>query len=422
MIGLSCYILADTYFIATKMGSNGLTSLNLAIAIYSFIHGLGLMIGIGSATKFSICRSQGQTEKANETFTSAVILGIACGAVLVVTGIVGAEKLACILGARGEIVPMTTVYLRTILCFSPCFLLNNVFLAFVRNDKAPQLAMVGMVAGSLANIVMDYLFIFPMDLGMFGAALATGAAPVISLCILSLHKIKKRNQFHFCRKLVSAAEMIQCCMLGISAFLNEISSGVVLIVFNLLILRLEGNVGVAAYGIVVNLALVAISVFTGISQGMQPMVSRFYGSGQTEKARKIYQYATVLSIFFGVLFVLITFGYAEPLVAVFNSEGDQSMAEMAREGLRIYFTGFLFVGVNIVTASYLAAVEKAGKSFQISIFRGTIGILVFALILSSLFQMRGVWLAFPCTEAATVVLSCLNMRRGSARGRQKIEK
>ena len=395
MIGLSCYILADTYFIAAKMGSQGLTSLNLAISMYSFINGLGLMIGIGAATRFGIYRSQSRQKEADETFTSAVFFG-------------GGD---C--GARGEILPMTTVYLRTILCFSPCFLLNNIFLAFVRNDKAPQLAMAGMLLGSLANIVMDYIFIFPMDLGMFGAAFATGTAPVVSMIVLLLHKIKKKNHFHLSRVLVPVKQMIHFCSLGVSALINEISSGIVLIVFNLLILRLEGDMGVAAYGIVANLALVAVSIFTGISQGVQPMISRFHGKKDKKGAWQVYKYGIIVSVGFGILLLLCVLFFTPQLVEVFNSEHDPMLARMAEEGLHLYFIGFLFVGVNIITAAYLAAIEEAAKSFRISIFRGMIGILFLALGLSAVFQMKGIWIAFPCTEAAALFLSwnCIRKER-----------
>lgn len=402
MIGLSCYILADTYFIAAKMGSQGLTSLNLAISIYSFIHGLGLMIGIGAATRFGIYRSQSKEKEADEIFTSAVFLGVIAGIIFLLVGVFGAKHLAFLLGARGEILPMTTIYLRTILCFAPCFLLNNIFLAFVRNDKAPQLAMAGMLFGSLANIVMDYIFIFPLNMGMFGAAFATGTAPVVSMIVLLIHKMKKKNHFHFCKVLVPVKQMIYFCSLGVSALINEISSGIVLIVFNLLILKFEGDLGVAAYGVVANLALVAVSIFTGISQGAQPMISRYYGKEDTKGAWKVYQYGIIVSVCFGVFLFLSVLFFAPQLVQIFNSEQNPNLARMAEEGLRLYFIGFLFVGVNIITASYLAAIEQAAKSFRISIFRGMIGILIFALGLSALFQMKGIWIAFPCTEAAAL--------------------
>lgn len=243
MLGLSCYILADTYFVSNRMGTNGLAALNLAIAVYSLIHGTGLMIGIGGATRYTISRSQGKTRRASEAFWDSLVLGMAAAAFFMAAGVFGAEFFAKLLGANEEILPLTAVYLRTILCFSPCFILNNIVLAFVRNDGSPRLSMTGMICGSLGNIVLDYIFMYPLGWGMFGAAFATGLAPVISLSILSTFFIKKRNHFHLIIHRVRFGTVRDLCGLGNSAFINEVSSAVVLIVFNLLILRISGNVG-----------------------------------------------------------------------------------------------------------------------------------------------------------------------------------
>lgn len=270
MLGLSCYILADTFFISKRLGADGLTALNLAISVYSIINGLGLMLGIGGATRFAICRAQNETQKGNQVFTASAAAGITVGLVLLLVGAVGSDAVAKVLGAEGVIQEMTGSYLKTILGFAPFFIMNNILIAFVRNDGSPRLSMAAMLTGSFSNIVLDYVFLFPLNMGIFGAALATGFAPVISLVLLSLHFIRRKNQFTWSfgfNMRAFARQVSDICSLGISAFINELSSAVVLIVFNLLILRLAGNTGVAAYGIVANLALVAVSVFTGISQG-----------------------------------------------------------------------------------------------------------------------------------------------------------
>ena len=277
MIGLSCYILADTFFVSKGMGADGLTALNLAISIYSFIHGTGLMIGIGGATRFGILRSQGEEKKADRIFSQSVFIGLFLGTAYVFIGVFASGVLSHILGADQVTFQMTSVYLKTILCFSPAFILNNVMIAFVRNDRNPKLSMAAMLTGSISNIILDYVFIFPLDMGMFGAAFATGLAPVISIFILLLHVFKKKNGFHLCRFKLSVKKSVDIVSLGLSAFINEFASGIVLIIFNLVILGIAGNTGVAAYGIVANLSLVAASVFTGIGQGLQPIVSASYG-------------------------------------------------------------------------------------------------------------------------------------------------
>lgn len=169
MLGLSCYILADTYFVSRGLGTNGLAALNLAIPVYSFLHGSGLMIGMGGGAKYSIQKSLKTKKDAYQTFSNAIMLAAAAAAVFCVLGTFFASPIVFLLGADAEIDQMAVSYLQTVLNFAPAFLLNNVLLCFVRNDGAPQLSMAAMIGGSLANIVLDYVFIFPCDMGMFGA-------------------------------------------------------------------------------------------------------------------------------------------------------------------------------------------------------------------------------------------------------------
>lgn len=180
MIGISCYILADTFFVAKGTGSLGLAALNIAIPAYNLMNGLGLMVGVGGATHYSLCRAQGDAVEADRTFTHTLLLGLCIALLFVLTGTFGVVPLSRLLGANAETLDMTAVYLRLLLCFAPFFVTNNVMIAFVRNDGEPGRAMAGMIAGSLFNIVFDWVFIFPCGLGMFGAALATGASPLVS--------------------------------------------------------------------------------------------------------------------------------------------------------------------------------------------------------------------------------------------------
>ncbi len=191
MIGLSCYILADTFFVSNGLGANGLTALNLAIPIYSFIHGSGLMSGMGGATKYSIYRGQKEYRNADKTFSNTIYIMFTLAVIFMLTGIFFSEKLVILLGADKDVFLMTKTYLQVILLFAPAFMANDTLICFVRNDGNPKLSMIGMLTGSFANIILDYIFIFPLNMGIFGAVLAAGLAPVISLFILSKHWLTK---------------------------------------------------------------------------------------------------------------------------------------------------------------------------------------------------------------------------------------
>lgn len=167
MIGLSCYILADTFFVSKGLGANGLTALNLAIPIYSFINGSGLMLGMGGATKYSILKSQDKTRDANRAFTNTVLFTLGLALVFFAIGVFLSGAITRLLGADDIVYQMSKTYLQVILLFAPMFMLNNVLLCFVRNDGAPQLSMLAMIGGSLSNIILDYIFIFPCNMGIF---------------------------------------------------------------------------------------------------------------------------------------------------------------------------------------------------------------------------------------------------------------
>lgn len=410
MIGISCYILADTYFIANRMGADGLAGLNLAIAVYGIISATGLMLGVGGATRYTILMARGKEKEAGNVFTLSVLMGALAGILLLLAGLFFTPQIVWFLGGRGSIVELTIVYLRTMLLFSPCFIINNTLNAFVRNDNAPQLAMGAMLAGSISNIVMDYVFMYPFNMGMFGAALASGTSPIISILLLMLHFVKKDTKLRFkLKELAGKGRWVlknakRVCSLGFAALLNELSSGIVLFTFNLLIIGLVGNVGVAAYGIVANIALVSVAVFTGIAQGAQPLISDCYGRGEKENAHRVFMYAVGTAFVLSVLQVAVTWGFTDGLVAVFNSEGNKELAGIAYKGLRLYYLGFFAAGINIVAAACLASVERAKEALIIAGFRGFAGILIFALILSWLFGLTGIWMSFLATEAVTLIL------------------
>ena len=260
-------------------------------------------------------------------------------------------------------------------------------------------------------IALDYLFMFPFSMGMSGAAIATGLAPVISMGVLSLHLFSKKSTLSILRCRWSLREAISILSPGVSSFITELSSGIVLMVFNLVILSLAGNTGVAAYGIVANLALVVTAVFTGIAQGLQPLASRSYGAGDGNALKLVFRYGAMLSIVLSVCIYAGANTYWQGIIAIFNSEGSQDLVPIARRGIQLYFAGFLFAGVNIVSAAFLSAVVETGKAFCISIVRGCLAIIPLAFLLPGIWGMDGVWLSFVLAEAAACVVSAAGIMR-----------
>lgn len=414
LLGTSCYILADTYFIAQAAGTDGVTLLNLCLPIYNLIFAFGSMIGLGAATRYAILRAQGDA-RAHRYFSNAIFSVCILAVPFMLVGIFRPDGLLRLMGGDADIVALGMNYARIFLMFTPFFMCNYVVASFVRNDGDPSLAMVATLSGSLFNVVFDYIFIFPMGLGLPGAALATAISPILSIAVCSAHFIKKSNTITFVRKAPSVRLLAQSCQLGISGFVGELSSGVTTTVFNLLLLRLAGNVAVAAYGVVANFALVATAIFNGVAQGAQPLVSQCYGKNEMAGARKLLLLGCGTALGLAALLYGVVFGYTDALTALFNSENSALMAEFAHSGMRIYFVGYFFAGCNIVAAGYLGAVNRPAEASITSLCRGMVAIVVCSLVLSALFGMNGVWAAFPVSEAITLSLTVFLLKRKAGR-------
>ena len=414
LLGTSCYILADTYFIAQAAGTDGVTLLNLCLPIYNLIFAFGSMIGLGAATRYAILRAQGDAQ-AQRYFSNAIFSVCILAVPFMLVGIFRPDGLLRLMGGDADIVALGMNYARIFLMFTPFFMCNYVVASFVRNDGDPSLAMVATLSGSLFNVVFDYIFIFPLGLGLPGAALATAISPILSIAVCSAHFIKKSNTITFVRKAPSVRLLAQSCQLGISGFVGELSSGVTTTVFNFLLLRLAGNVAVAAYGVVANFALVATAIFNGVAQGAQPLVSQCYGKNEMAGARKLLLLGCGTALGLAALLYGVVFGYTDALTALFNSENSALMAEFAHSGMRIYFVGYFFAGCNIVAAGYLGAVNRPAEASITSLCRGMAAIVVCSLVLSALFGMNGVWAAFPVSEAITLALTVFLLKRKAGR-------
>lgn len=407
MLGLSCYILADTFFVAKGLLADGLAALNLAIPVYSFIHGTGLMLGMGGATRYSVLKSQRRDGEADKIFTNVLLLSAGFAVLFVLTGVFLSEPLTAALGANAGIFEMTNIYLRVLLLFSPAFLLSDVLICFVRNDGNPKLAMTGMLCGSFFNIIMDYVLIFPMRMGIFGAVLATGVSPVVSIAFLSRHLICRKKRFHAVRTGPSLRTAGTIFALGLPSLITELASGVVMIVFNAILLRLQGNTGVAAYGVIANLALVLTAVYTGIAQGIQPLLSTAHGRGDTQRSKRLLRYAIVAMAGLSAAVYLCIFCFADPIVRIFNSGNNTQLQSLAVTGMKIYFSGGIFAGFNIILSVFFTSAEKAVPAHILSLLRGFAIIIATALLLAQLFGLCGVWISFPVTEILSAILGLL---------------
>ena len=383
------------YFIANGVGEIGLSALNLALPMYCLINGLGLMIGIGGGTRYSLLKVNSNRTSQNIIFSNALYFMLILAIIFVVLGLSASTSLANLLGANQD----TTIYTATYL-----------LIGFVRNDDNPRLAMMGMLIGSLTNVVLDYIFIFPFGLGMFGAALATGVAPVISISIMSPYVIKKAN-FKFLKTKLCLNHCKDIFLLGLSALIGELATGIVMLLFNFTLLKYSGNIGVAAYGIIANIAFVIVSMFTGVAQGIQPIISKNLSFKEYRNVNLAYHYGLWTVIIFAVIVYLSSYFAAAQIVALFNSSSNPELLDLAVRGIHIYFGGFIFAGVNMISATFFSASDKPRQAFIISSLRGFILIAPVIFILSTIFKVDGVWLTYVVTEVITSIITIILKRK-----------
>lgn len=400
----SCYTLADTFFVSASLGADGLTALNLAFPVFCLLNGTGLMIGMGGGTRYAIARSRGDTENTDRIFTNAVYMVTCFAALFVLVGLFLSGVLVKALGADSTVFPMTNTYLKVMLLFAPAFLTNNLLQCFVRNDGKPSLSMTAMISGSLSNVILDYVFIFPLHMGIFGAILATGLAPVISIAVLSPYLIRKKNGFHFVKSVPDKNKTLEITASGIPPFVTELSSGIVMFLFNFIILRLEGNVGVAAFGVITVISLVVVAVYTGLSQGIQPIISTHHGMGNREGVKIILRCAFVTVILLSSMIYTVIFFGASQLALIFNSERNEVLQILAVAGLKLYFLACPFIGFNIVTATYFTSTERPRPAQILSFLRGLFVLGPTAFLFSVVLKMTGVWLAYPISECIVAMV------------------
>ena len=410
MLGVSFYVLGDTMIVGRGIGSVGLAALNISIPMINVFNGLGLLFGIGASTAISISRGRGEERQVNNIFTISIILSIILGLVLTTIRIFFLDELCMILGASSDTFQMSRDYLGVIMSFSVLFLLNYTMTVLVRNDGDPNLAMWGMLTGSIVNVVLDYVFIFIFNWGMWGAALATSISPIVGLLILSVHFIKKKNHMTFGKIKIRYSILKRILSNGFASFIVELSAGIVIFIFNRVIIDIMGDLGVSAYSIIANLSLIATAIFTGVGQAIQPIVSVNFGALKMERVYEAGKLAIFTSLALGIVFYISGLLFPEQLVKIF-SKGDKALLDITVVGIKIYFTSFILMGVNIVMTTYLQSKEYSKVSMYISLFRGVVFTMVLLLILSRSFGMIGVWMTLPIAELMTLVLSVILFKK-----------
>lgn len=403
MLATSVNILCDTIFISQGVGKEGLSALGIAIPIYNVYNAVSLLIGMGGATLYSINMGKKQKEKANQIFSTSIFVAIIIGLSISIFGFIFSRNVAILFGASEEILGLSNEYLKIILLSGINFILSGVLQAFIRNDGAPKLSMVAGVTGNMFNVVFDYVFIFVFDMGMRGAAIATAIAPMVTLIIIATKFIKKTGHLSFKYNLIKIQHIAQVFKVGISSSFIEVSGAIVIILFNYILIDMIGEIGVAAYSIISNIALIGVAILSGISQAIQPIVSVNFGADHYDRVIKTRKAAIYIALAFGVAFFLVGNIFTKEVISFFNNS-DLKLIEITARGMRVYFVAFIFIGINMVNISFFQAINHARISNTMSIIKSFALVLLNLCILPKIFGINGLWSTIPVAEFITLVI------------------
>lgn len=402
-IGMSCYIFADTLFISQGVGPRGLAALNIVIPGYSLISATGIMLGLGGSICYSRYKARNSRKKMREIFTFTLVLSFIISLIYMLFGGVFSSFFVKILGANFEIFDIANIYFKIIYIFSPLFIFSTVLNFFVKNDGNPKLSMIAMLVGTLTNVVLDYILIFPFKLGMLGAVLATCIAPLVSIFILLFH-FKNETNLKISKRLFGL-RMMMIIVSGFAMFVTEICGGVVVLMFNMIMLNLSGNIGVASFGIIANLAIITTALYNGIVQGVQPLITKYYALNDNENLKKVEKYTNVLIAVISIIIYLIFYIFNNEIIGIFNDYENEKLQSIASLGLKIYFISIFAVGFNLFNQVKLICIKKVKLAQIISILRGVAVLMPKTAILVYLWEVVGVFLSVPITEILIFILT-----------------
>lgn len=395
----------DGFFIGNAVGSHGLAGITLAYPPYLVIIGAGIIIGIGSSSLIALRLGEGNAREALEIIHNAVPLCILAGAIFTAGGLIFCKTSISLLGTGGPALSFAREYLDIVFAGSIFMILEIALDPLVRNDGKPKLCMKIMVAGVVANVVLDYLFVMHMGMGMAGAATATVLSFALPAVMLTyyLFSSKAKLKLRLRAMRVKTATALQILKAGVPSFTMQMSFALVLFVQNYMLLRYGSELAVSAYGIIGYIFSIFYMLFEGIALGVQPIIGFNYGAGYYGRVLKTLKLTIFSCIFVGGLGFALVYLFPESLVQIF-SQNDSELLDATIRGMNIFMFSLLVEGIVLLTAIYYQSINRVKAALFVHL--GKIFIFLFPLlfILPQFFGLNGVWAASPTTEYLMVMV------------------
>ncbi len=415
MIGMvvnAIYNMVDRMFIgnAPELGSTGLAAVSITYPIVLIMMAVGLMIGVGGATRFSICLGQGKKELAAKYLGNALTLAIVFGIVFMVVGVFTMDSVLQLLGASEEVFPHAQSYLSIIFYGAVFQCVSMAGNNFSRAQGNPKNAMISQLIGALFNILFDYIFIVEMGWGMRGAALATVGGLALSAIWQVSFLFSDRTIIKVTLTLMrlQLEKVFSILKTGLPAFLMQISNSVLSIVLNIVLLQFGGDIALSAIGIVTSVQTLMLMPLYGLMQGQQPLVSYNYGKKDFSRMRETMKFANIGSLIIaGIGFISIQL-FSVQIVMMFNQEVE--VVALASNAMRIFFLVLPCVGLQIMGANFFQAVGEVKLASFFNLLRQIILLIPLIILFAYLFGLYGVFFAVPCADLISMIITRVKVR------------
>lgn len=409
---ISCiYNAVDVICVGQYEGPDGAAALACITPIWTIFFSLGLLFGIGGSVRMGLCRGEGRKADGDGYFTAALLLGLVASLVLTTAALVWRVPLLRFFGAEGAVLDCVAAYSAWNFPAIPIFLMQQLLLPFLRNDGAPLRCTAAVLGGGCLNIVLDLTFVFGLDLGAYGAGMATTIGQLLGLGIVLSYFLSPRCTLRLGRPRPFLSLAGRSVTAGVTPFLMELSSGISVFLFNRQIMRYGSSLELAVFGAVTGCALVFQGLFCGVGQTLQPIVSVNHGAGRHDRVRRTFVLALRATAVMGLVFLLLAELLPGALLRLYM-DVTPAVLRVGPGILRVYALSFPLMGLNLVSGYYLQSMLRSGASLAVSLARGVVLTGPLLLLLPALWGADALWWTMPLAELGTLALAALLLRRG----------
>ena len=407
MIFTSIYGVVDGVFVSNCVGSDAFAAVNLIMPVIMILGSTGFMIGTGGSAIVSKTLGEKKLEKASEYFSMLIYLCIVSGVILSAIGIIFIKPIAGLLGATGDIANNCIIYGRTVFFMMTGLFLQNAFQSFLVVAEKPKLGLAVTLLAGFTNMFLDFLFVYVLRLGVFGAAVATGISQFVGAIIPVIYFASgKNNILHLKKCRFNKDIIIKTCINGSSEMVTNMSMSLVNMLYNMQLMKYIGTNGVVAYGIIMYVGFIFSGTYIGYSLGSAPVISYHYGAGNKKELKSLFKHSIILLVISSVVMTLLAEVLAKYLAGIFVSY-DKQLLELTTTAIRIYSVSYLISELNIFASSFFTALNNGFVSAAISFLRMFVFQIIMILLLPVIIGINGIWIAVTAAEALALVVSVI---------------